>query len=76
MVSSVGPATESERFLPREIAASFVFVLPFAKQDELDYQLELSSNLISNDWKNSGYPVLPILGSIDPEFIRLVIEAL
>jgi hypothetical protein len=61
-------------------------------EDELEYVIDTSSNLISNDWKTASFQTRPTLGNLDAdyesvtnridtagktnEFIRLKVDAL
>lgn len=47
---------------------TFLYVYPRRKDAGLTYLLETSSNLLSNDWKQSGYAEFPVAGSIDADF--------
>jgi hypothetical protein len=68
----------------------YVYARRIAESSGLTYYLELNSDLVNGVWTNSGYTVLPVAGTIDPdfeavtnrvetdskskEFIRLIIE--
>jgi hypothetical protein len=46
----------------------FHYVYPRRLNSGLSYWLETSDNLLSNDWKTSGYVELPMVGKLDPDF--------
>ena len=46
----------------------FRYVYPRRRNSGLSYWLETSDNLISNDWKTSGYVELPMVGNLDADF--------
>ncbi len=46
----------------------FRYVYPRRLNSGLSYWLETSDNLLSNDWKTSGYMELPMVGNLDPDF--------
>jgi hypothetical protein len=69
----------------------YTYARRIGTEDELDYRLELATDLVIGNWTNSGYVELPVTGTIDAgfeavtnridtagktnEFIRLLIEA-
>ncbi len=47
---------------------TFRYVYPRRRASGLNYWLETSDNLLSNDWSNSGYTELPLTGNINADF--------
>lgn len=48
--------------------SNFIYVYPRRKGSGLLYQLETTTNLMSNVWTNAGFNQVPTFGNIDSEF--------
>ena len=46
----------------------YIYARRIGSEGELNYWLETCSNLLSNDWADSGYVELPVTGEIDDDF--------
>jgi len=52
----------------------YTFARRIGSASELDYQLELSTDLVAGNWTNSGYVQLPVTGTLDPYFEAVTIR--